>query len=96
MKRISFDRMGNPVVEVRNRNGVYERVDAHELDSLDTAGLCIASGTHRPSGIFRRVGSNPYQGASVPESKKLRKRSGLDYLRTLSDEIKRRKPDEEK
>ena len=94
-KRVTLDRHGNPVIETMNKDGVYERVlDAGALAKLKADDLALASGVRGASALHRQVGRNPYAGASVNESKKLRKRSGLDYLRTLSQEIKRRRGDD--
>lgn len=94
-KRVILDRYGNPVVEMKNEDGIYERaVDTAALSRLKADDLSLASGIRRASGIHRQVGRNPYAGATVDDAKKLRKRSGLDYLRTLSQEIKKRRGDD--
>jgi hypothetical protein len=94
-KRVTLDRYGNPVIETKNKDGVYERVvDVDALKKMKADELSLASGIRRASGIHRQVGRNPYSGATVDDAKKLRKRSGLDYLRTLSQEIKKRRGDD--
>jgi hypothetical protein len=39
----------------------------------------------------KRIGRNPYDGGSTGAAKKLKKRNSLDYLRALSEEIKKRR-----
>ena len=90
-KRRTLDEKGLPVVEVRNRDGIYvPEYDASAIHRLKADELSIEQ-----TAKHRNVpGSNPYAGATVVDAKQLRKRSGLDYLRTLSAEIKKRKTDE--
>ena len=93
-KRVTLDRQGNPVVEVKNKDGIYERiVDTDALKKLNADDLSASTGITRATGFHRKVGRNPYDGASVADVKKLKKKSGLDYLRTLSEEIKKRRDD---
>lgn len=90
-KRRTLNEKGLPVVEVRNRDGIYEpEYDSAAVRRLKADELSIQETARRP----RVPGTNPYGDATVTDSKKLRKRSGLDYLRTLSAEIKKRKADE--
>jgi hypothetical protein len=90
-KRRTLDEKGLPIVEVRNRDGIYEpEYDSAAVHRLKADELSIdLTAKHR-----RVPGSNPYGDSNVADAKKLRKRSGLDYLRTLSAEIKKRKTDE--
>ena len=93
-KRIVLDDRGNAVVEVKNKDGYFEpAVDAEAIARLKANELSMAGTLNKkPSGPV--VGQNPYQGATVAGSKQLRTRSGLDYLRSLSAEIERRRRDE--
>ena len=93
-KRVTLDRKGNPVIETRNKDGIYEReIDAEALARFKLDEMSVATTARKKTG-GPLVGSNPYHDASVTDSKKLRKRSGLDYLRTLSVEIKKRRDTE--
>jgi hypothetical protein len=89
VKRRTLDSRGKPVVEAKNADGVFvpvPEVDSDILRNLKAEELRLLDTRKQPL-----VGKNPYQGATVPESKKLRKRSGLDYLRKLSEEIMRQR-----
>jgi hypothetical protein len=69
---------------------ITRELDPHITRTLKAADLALVSEAKGTSHAASKVGRNPYQGASAPETKKLRQRSGLDYLRTLSGDIKRR------
>ncbi len=87
--RRTLDARGNPVVEVRNRDGIYERrVDQSAIVKLRPDSFALLE-----SAESKRIpqGSTPYGSASVASTKSIRKRSSLDYLRELSEEITRRR-----
>jgi hypothetical protein len=85
------------ITEVRTRDGTYFReIDTVVLDKLYVDQLSIAdtAARRRPDYVppsTYGVGTNPYSGSNIGQEKKLRNRSGLDYMRALSEEIKRRR-----
>lgn len=93
-KRVTLDERGYPSIEVRNRDGIYERrVDESAIRKLQKRPLDFAD-TTEVRGIV--PGSNPYdtgRGSQHPVSpgKKLKQRSSLDYLRALSEEIRKKR-----
>lgn len=92
-KRITLDERGYPSLEIRNRDGIFERmVDTTAVRKLDGEALRLAA-----TGRIKTLvpGSNPYDsGTTSAPNKKLRQRSSLDYLRALSEEIKKKRRSE--
>ena len=101
-RRRTFDAQGNPIVEVQTRDGFYTReTDETALRRLKATDLSLQdSGAHkRPDFVppaHVKVGTNPYDGAGSRTEKPLRKRNSIDYLRALSEEIKKRRESGEK
>ncbi|RYZ67750.1 MAG: hypothetical protein EOP08_02090 [Proteobacteria bacterium] len=90
-KRITLDERGYPSVEVKNRDGQFEResVDKSAIRRLDRGTITLAE-----TGEFRGIipGADPYErGRNAPKEKSLRQRSSLDYLRALSEQIKKKR-----
>lgn len=82
--RMTLDDKGRPVREVADELGRFEPlVDTREVRTLggDKLNLAEPKSTRPPD-------FNPYQGSSV--GKAIKQRSRLDYMRALSEEIKRR------
>lgn len=108
-QRRSWDSQGNPIVEVQTEDGFRRpaRADDTALRRLKASDLSLAETRPvkkidfmpapdrgaRPEKAVR----SPYGNrASAPQEKQLRQRSSLDYLRALSEEIKRRRERGEK
>jgi hypothetical protein len=86
-KRRTLDERGLPVVEFKNRDGLFEReLDHSAIRKLDGSALELEKSGRRATAV---PGKNPY--GSVSPANKLRQRSSLDYLRALSEEIKRKR-----
>ena len=96
-RRRTLDPQGNPIVEVRTRDGIYvPETDESTIRELKASDLTLADTAARKRPDFMppphvKVGSNPYDGGSVTSAKQLRRRNSLDFLRALSEEIKKRR-----
>lgn len=93
-KRRTFDDQGNPVVEHKNSDGLFERdVDKSAIRKLSADALELSEPAS--TGPVPK-GQTPYGNAATVDAKKLKSRSSLDYLRELSAEIKRKREREGK
>lgn len=91
-RRRGLDATGKPRVEVKDPEGAYvPDVDQDTLRRIDVPDLTLVDTGRRPRPYA--VGMNPYQGLKVDSG--LKKRSKLDYMRALSEEIKKRRALEE-
>lgn len=90
-RRRTFDEHGRPIVEVETTDGKFEQeIDTARVSELKGDELSLED--TRP---MLRPNYSPYGDAPEPAPGARRRRSGLDYLRALSQEIKRRRRDEE-
>ena len=99
-QRRSWDSQGNPIVEVQSSEGSAFRRREHEdntaIRRLNAAELSIAETRRvkapaiKPAPSLANDSGNPYasSGEAPAPEKQLRRRSSLDYLRALSEEIK--------
>jgi hypothetical protein len=83
--RLSLDAHGRPIAEVEISKGIFDRmVDTSKVRTLKGHELKLTETVK-----VRRPDFNPYDGDGA--NKALKKRNGTDYLRALSEEIKRRR-----
>ncbi|MEP7314182.1 MAG: hypothetical protein ABI859_16485 [Pseudomonadota bacterium] len=91
-RRVRLDSQGRPIREIENPLGEYTPdIDAVKVNRLGGNALKLAETAKNCRPSF-----NPYQG-NVAAGKPTKERSKLDYMRELSEEIKRRrkgKPDD--
>ena len=84
------------ITEVQTRDGSFFReVDTVVLEKFYVEQLSLDESSGKrgpglPSHSANGAG-NPYAGGGAADAKKLRSRSGLDYMRALSEEIVRRR-----
>jgi hypothetical protein len=86
--RVVFDAKGNARREVQVAPGRWKvdiALESGRLRALDPSGMPSVS-----NHATRRPGFTPY-GDTVVSEKSVKQRSRLDYLRALSDEIKKRR-----
>jgi len=83
--RLTLDAHGRPIAEVEISKGIFDQVvDTRKVRALKGDKLKLAE-TQK----VRRPDFNPYAGGAI--DKPTKKRNGTDYLRALSEEIKRRR-----
>jgi hypothetical protein len=86
-KRRTFDAQGRPIVEIESDTGTFrQEIDTARVRAMRGDELSLEA--TRP---MRRPHFAPYgpEGDGAPAA--TRRRNGLDYLRALSEEIKKRR-----
>nr|ACN58766.1 hypothetical protein AKSOIL_0121 [uncultured bacterium BLR8] len=92
-RRAGFDARGQPTLEVEVEKDVFKRTQA-DTERLRKLGVGTGGANELSLADTARVkkGSfNPYEGSAVGKPRTPPKPSGLDAMRKLSEEIKRRK-----
>ncbi|MEO8313159.1 MAG: hypothetical protein ABI645_00050 [Pseudomonadota bacterium] len=96
-RRRTLDARGNPVVERKNADGIYEvDISQSAMRKIDLSGFSVVdTGSQRRPDFqppaHMKVGTSPYEGGAINSAKKLKQRSSLDYMRALSEEIIRKR-----